>query len=203
MIPKVNIPEGKIGNWSVEIFSVSKSDADMDNIRNIFRGGRSVPEGSYTGLYRNGSVIMSDTPDEMRDHRFAVSSAKGNCLILGLGLGMVIAAMLDKPEVTKVTVIDNSLDVIALTGPTLLERYGERIEIIHADAMTWKPPKGERYNCVWADIWDHISGDNTKQMSTLNRRYGRISDWHGNWCEGLCKRENERWAEEKRRSRYW
>jgi spermidine synthase len=110
---------------------------------------------------------------------------------------MVIAAMLNKPEVTKVTVIELSEDVIALTAPTLKERYGDRFEVIQADGLEWKPPKGQRYGCVWADIWDNICADNLEQMTKFNRRYGRISDWHGNWAEDSCryqKKQSDRYC---------
>jgi predicted membrane-bound spermidine synthase len=135
---------------------------------------------------------MSDTPSEIRDHRGAIYNARGHVLIFGLGIGMVAKAILDKPEVTKVTVVDLSPDVIKLVGPTLLAKYGDKLEIIEADALTWKPPKGVRYGAVWADIWDEISEDNLKEMSTFNRRYGRLSDWHGNWGESIAKAQRAR-----------
>ena len=161
---------------------------------------------------------MSDTPDEMRDHSYAISEAEsrgGHVLINGLGLGMVVAAILDaeaqcpechqyphhyedtcehvagKPRipfaVDKVTVIEISPDVIALVGPTLMKRYGARLEIIEADAFTYKPPKGIKYSVVWNDIWPDLCTDNLKTMGTLHRRYGRRCDWQGSWGKELLR----------------
>jgi hypothetical protein len=69
--------------------------------------------------------------------------------------------------------------------------YGDRVEIIQADAFSWKPPKNIRYGMVWHDIWPNICGDNYPEMKTLHRRYGRKADWQGSWCKGLTKRHHQ------------
>lgn len=149
---KVNLPPGKSGPWEIRPFEITEKDAKHERAMAAIRGERRyVPAGKYTGLFRHGEVIMSDTPDEMRDHREAIRQAKGHCLVMGLGIGMVVKAMLEKPEVTKVTVIEKSEDVIKLTGPTLQKTYGDRFEVIQADAIDFKPMKGVRYGVVWAD----------------------------------------------------
>jgi len=186
---KVSIPEGKSGVWTVSKFTVSEQDAKFDALRSMFSSsrGRYTPAGTYTALHRGSTLVMSDTPDEMRDHRAAIRVATGHCLVFGLGIGMVVKAMLDKPEVTKVTVVELSPDVITLTAPTLKAQYGDRLEVVQANGLEWKPPKGVRYGCVWADIWDTLTSDNLPEMTKFNRRYGRLSDWHGNWGEELCR----------------
>jgi len=135
---------------------------------------------------------MSDTPDEMRDHLSIVNHATGRVLINGLGLGMVLKNILLKPEVFEVTVIEIDQDLIDLVGPRLgWPNYvlDHRVSIICADALTWKPPKGKRYNAVWHDIWDDICTDNLDQMKYLTRKYGQYSDWQGSWCRGLCEQQ--------------
>ncbi|MEJ2295513.1 MAG: hypothetical protein P8Y23_12195, partial [Candidatus Lokiarchaeota archaeon] len=92
-----SVPEGVSGNWDVKKFSVSKEDAEFDMMRSIYSSsgsGRYVPAGQYTGLYVNGQVMMSDTPDELSDHYQPLSVASGICLVSGLGLGCVVEGML-------------------------------------------------------------------------------------------------------------
>ena len=200
---KVNIPEGIAGNWKVVKFTVSPRDAELSTVRSMFSftdGGRSVPEGTYTGLYHGGTIVMSDTPSEIRDHLGAVYKAKGKCLVNGLGLGMVAAAMLSKPEVTHVTVIDISPEVIQLVGTTLKERYGDRLTIIQADAYTWQPPKGEVYDVAWHDIWNDLCEDNLPLMAKLHRKYGKRCGWQGSWGKELCLYHRQR---DKRSNRGW
>ena len=141
---------------------------------------------------------MSDTPSEIRDHMEPILVAKGNVLIAGLGIGMVLQACLEKPEVKHVTVIELSPEVIELVGGHYKAKYGDRLTIIQADIMEWKPPKGERWDVFWADIWDNKCGDNTDEMTKLNRRYGRRTDWKACWGEWTCRDANRRWAREKK-----
>lgn len=131
---------------------------------------------------------MSDTPDEIRDLYPIVWKAQGHVLINGLGLGVVLQACLQKEDVTRATVIEISPDVIALVAPHYREKYGDRFEVIQADALAWKPPKGVRYGAVWHDIWDTICWENLESMKLLHRRYGRRADWQGSWCRYLCER---------------
>lgn len=196
-LKQVDVPEGSSGAWQVSRFTLSREQSDVERIRAIVSGGRGVPEGTYTRLTRHGHVVMSDTPDEMRDHREPVRHARGHILINGLGLGMVLQACLDKPEVEHATVIDASADVIALVAPHYQARYGDRLTIIHADAFTWQPPKNTHYAMVWHDIWDDLCTDNLPEMARLKRKYGRRADWQDCWGEGItrahARRERREW----------
>jgi len=190
---KVGLPEGQQGNWCVERFTVSKDDAKFDALRSIVKGhGRCVPSGTYTRLTRNGSfmnnTIMSDTPDEIRDHLAPIHRATGHCLINGLGLGVVLQAMLEKPEVEHVTVVEIAPEVIALVAPHYQQIYGDRLTVIQANALEYKPPKGQRYNVAWHDIWDNLCTDNLSEIHTLHRKYGWRCDWQGSWCRELLER---------------
>jgi len=183
------LADGKSGEWSVETFVVPEED--LSQIFSIFKTGRSVPGGIYKRLKRSGTVVMSNTPDEIRDFRHFTYQAKGSILINGLGLGCVIKVLLDKPEVTKITVIEKSEDVIKLVAPYFND---ERLQIIHADAFEYKPQKNEKFNFVWHDIWDYICADNLTEMATLHRKYSKKTEWQDSWAKSLCQRAklNER-----------
>jgi len=184
-IPFVTVPEGASGEWRVERFTVSDDDVRLHNICASFRpGGRSMLAGTYTRLIRGRTLVMSDTRAEKRDHIGFVRRACGDVLINGLGLGMVCGAVLRKPDVTSVTVVELSSDVISLVGASYPEAT-----IVHADAMTWRPPSGVRYGAVWHDVWDDICEDNLPEMKTLHRRYGRRAAWQGSWARELCERQ--------------
>jgi hypothetical protein len=175
-IQKVAVPEGRRGPWSVERF---RSKAK--------RLGWGPSARTFTRLvHADHGIFMSDTPNEMRDHREAALRARGACLINGLGLGMILAAALRKPDVTDVTVVEFDADVIALVGPTYAD--DPRLTIVHADAFTYQPPPGRRYAMVWHDIWDRISVTNLEPMAALIRKYEPIADWQGCWAEDLSIR---------------
>lgn len=185
----VDVPEGVSGDWAVERFAVTPEDAARQRVRSIF-SGRHTPVGSYTKLTRNGLIIMSDTPDEMRDHISFRHAARGHVLVNGLGLGMVIEMVIG--QVQRITVVEKSEDVISLVAPHYLAKYPDKVEIIHADAYEFGLPKGIRFNAVWHDIWDNMCSDNLPEMTRLHRKYGRRADWQGSWGRYQCEQARAR-----------
>lgn len=189
---KIDIPESSSGNWRIERFTVSPDEARFESMRAAISGSRRyVPAGTYTRLMRGNILVMSDTPDEIRDHLEPIRWSKklgGHVLICGLGLGVVLDRILQNENVTKVTVIEKSQDVINLVGPYYQLKYGNRLEIINADAYEWVPPKGVKYSVAWFDIWDDICSDNLPYMSKLHRKYGKKAEWKGSWCRNECEK---------------
>lgn len=188
-IDKVKVPEGTRGNWKVERFEITREQANISLLRAAInnRPREFVDPGTYTRLvHRHRGIIMSDTPAEMNDHANAVMRARGDCLINGLGLGMVLGAILKKPEVVRVTVVEIDRDVIALVGPSYAK--DSRVGIVRADAYTWRPPSNIRFDWVWHDIWDSVCADNLDGIAKLKRKYAKRAEWQGAWCEGECKR---------------
>lgn len=98
---KITVPYGEKGSWVVEPYEITEKEARFENMRMTFHGeGYRTPEpGIFTILCHNGRVIMSDTRAEMRDHSYFIHRAKGNVLINGLGLGVVVHNLLLKDEV--------------------------------------------------------------------------------------------------------
>jgi len=185
----VQIPDGDSGQWKVSSFKVSEDSSNFTKMRAAAQGGRGyIPPGTYKKLTYKNSVVMSNTPDEISDHvRFIFRARKcKNVLINGLGLGICITAILESDIVEKITVIELSEDVIKLVGPTFKD--DPRVEIIQADALEYKPPRGEKYGAVWHDIRTYITGDNLESMRTLHRKYDRRTEWQGSWAKKECKR---------------
>ncbi len=179
----VDVPNGKSGNWEVETFEVPENS--IGSLRLAWQG-RPIKPGMYKSLKRGMTLVMSNTPAEIRDFVHIIRRAKGNILINGLGLGVLLTAILEKTEVKTVTVIEKSQDVINLVAPTFSS--DERVTIICADAFEYQPPKGVRYDCVWHDIWDNICTDNIDEMSKLHRKYGKRCEYQDSWCRDLLKR---------------
>jgi hypothetical protein len=188
------IPRRECGEWRVEQHTVSAEDAKFDGLRAIVTGrGRFTPAGTYIGLKRGRELVMSNTPDEIRDCSEPVFQARirgGHVLINGLGLGWVAAQILSHEKVERVTVVEIELDVMALVSPSLEKVFGDRVEIVHANAFTY-PDRlipGTRFSVVWHDLWTTICTDNLPEMARLHRRYGKRCDWQGSWSRHLCKR---------------
>jgi spermidine synthase len=128
---------------------------------------------------------MSDTRMEKVFSGEVVDKAHGSVLVAGLGLGMVIFPILEKKEVKMVTVVELNYDVIKLVKPRV---KSPKLRIIHSDIAVWLPPKGEKYNTIFFDIWPTICQDNLQEVAILHQAFKNRLDrsdpecWMGSWC---------------------
>lgn len=176
------IPEGISGKVEIRHVEVTPQAADMTQLRAAIhrRMDDYVPAGVYAHLLVNGTLMMSDTPMEQRTNRQVIRQAHGHVLIAGLGLGMILHPIAAKPEVTKVTVVEMSPDVVKLVGPYL----PKKVEVVEADIFEWKPVKGTKFSTIYHDIWPYVTLDNLPEMIKLHRRFGqyKTSDgWMDSW----------------------
>ena len=179
------VPAGTAGAWVIEKVTLPPHTSPVVEDR------RPEPfhfrPGTYTCLRRGPTHYMTDLYDEWYTQRAGIAEALqrgGEVLITGLGLGLVAEAMLRPPEsaVTRVTIVELSADVIALTAPYLQARYPGRLEIVQGDAFTWNPPVGRHFSVGWHDIWpDPYPATNTAEMAYLKERYRPWCGWQGFW----------------------
>lgn len=190
------VPDGKKGPWTIDTFTISEEEARFQNLRCLMGGSAlmRMNAGTYRRLrHKTRGVVMSNTPMEVMTNSEPFRLATGRVLINGLGLGMLLEAILSKPDVTYVRVIELEQDVIDLVGPHFAK--DPRVEIICADAYEYTPEKGERFDYCWHDIWDTIGSDNLPLMAKLGRRYGkRRSNAQGFWARDIIRADVRRWG---------
>lgn len=186
------VPDGEAGRWKVESFAISEDQARLENLRHGMRGAgwAMVRPGTYKRLTVNGSVMMSNTPMERLTNAWIIRHATGRVLINGLGLGCVLTAILKKPDVTEVWVVEKYQEVIDLVWPTFAA--DPRCKLIHADALEYCPPKGVRFDVVWHDIWIDICEDNIPQMKKLHYRYGTRCRMQASWARDIIEARRKR-----------
>lgn len=186
---RVSVPEGSAGAWRIERFVITPESARYENMLAAVRheSARYEP-GTYTRLLCGRTLIMSDTPDEIKEHLSAIRHARGVCLINGLGLGVVLNGMACKPEVELVIAVEISPEVIELVAPHYRARFGPKIKIVQADAFTYRIPRSLHFGAVWHDIWIDRTTDNYAAMDRLERRYSERADWQGSWGRRITRR---------------
>lgn len=150
----------------LECYELSHFDITKDNFRAMIEG---IAPGRYIKLSCNGEVLMSNTPMEQRTNYGFVCRSFGDVLIGGLGIGMILVAIQDKPEIKSITVIEKSSDLIKLVLPQL--ELNQKVTVINADVFDWKPPKWRKYDCIYMDILGYINSDVYKEMVKLKRKY--------------------------------
>jgi len=185
------LPEQRVGDWSIEYFSLSQEQARIATMREAqstfpFR----VDPGDYVKLIfqddvNTPEVVMSNTWMECATHNHPKRFGTGSILINGLGLGMIAQTLALKDDVDRITVIEKSPDVIAMVQPYL----HDKITVIEADAYTWSPPKHEKYDYVWHDIWHNVDRLNLPEMQKLHRKYGRRSHGQESWFRQEMKKQ--------------
>lgn len=159
------LEERQNGAWKLEKFTIERN-----NLAAMIQG---VIPGTYIKLTHNGEYVMADTSMEKRTNMDFYCNAYGDVLIGGLGIGMIVLAIQDKPEVKSITVIEKYSEVIDMVAPQL--DFNEKVKIICADVFEWKPENGVKYDVSYMDIWNWVNEDvYEKEMKPLKRKYARF-----------------------------
>lgn len=224
------------GRWRLKPFEIDEDhyfasrmrvmhEAGDDEFRRVASLERVVPVGSWISLQRKRTEIeaegdkmidlvnegyvpvMSDTPAEIEGHRHAIENATGRVLIHGLGLGCLVSALMAKPDVTQIDVVDVDPDVIHLTGHYYT--HDPRVQIFNRDCLHMNWSQDARWDYVWHDIWSHISPRNLEPKtaehgiaySTLFDLFEKQAAMQGAWAyeEAVLMREADLQAAEDRR----
>ena len=152
--------------------------------------------GTVVSLHVEGEdgTMMADNGFERRTSLPAVRQARGDVLIAGLGLGMILHPICGRGRVRSVTVLEKYPDVLELVRPSLPRTRKLRIEI--ADAFTWEP--GARaFDTIWFDIWPHFGAGTLVDMVKLHSRY-KPHLRPGGWMDSWMRPHNLRVLEEHR-----
>jgi len=195
------LPEGQQGLAAVEHFEITKRDAEFSSIRAMSDPDAYTQEGRYTRLRVRGQLMMSDTHMEKRTNTVFCRKAKGHVLVAGLGLGLILKAIHDNPEVTHVTVVEKYQDVVDLVGPAMQALFGDRLTIVTADIFEWRPVKGTRFDTIYFDIWPDLSTDTLKEMARLHQRFGpwlAAGGWLDSWRRSDLQARKRREARQGR-----
>ncbi len=187
---RADIPPGRSGRWRVERFSIDAVEG-VDTRPHWARDA----EGEYTRLICDEVLFMTDLHAELYTQRVAIEEAwqrGGAALVTGLGLGLVVDAMLLRAAVDRVTVVEASADVVALVAPRLSERHRDRLRVVTADAFTWEPEPSERFTVGWHDIWpvpqDPVA---IAEAQVLEDRFAGVCDWQASWPAEYVAAERE------------
>lgn len=199
------LPDGKSGDCEIDTFVLDAQKVQNLKRSSMFSPGSAreyfgIQEGTYKRLLIDGQTMMSNTWMEQRTNLEFVEKATGHVLIAGLGIGMILVPILNKPDVLSVTVIEKSPDVISLVAPYFVN---DKLKVVQADIFDYIPDK--KYDVIYFDIWLGICSDNWEEMKSLERRYRKYLNkenpqkWMGCW-----RKEDVRLRakEERREERY-
>lgn len=166
-----------------------------------------LPDGKYVVLQAlpGQEVIMSDTPMEQKTNTKVVEKAQGDVLIAGLGIGLILHPILQKPEVNSVVVLEKERDIINLVLPNLQRcadlPCAKKLSVVHADVYskdTTDLLQGSFFDVIYFDIWNTVSSVNYPEMLKLDNLYRPFrrtkKSWMGAWCKDQCRRRFNAWG---------
>ena len=110
---------------------------------------------SYLSITKDNEMWMCITPNEMNTMEPHIKSAKGDVLVLGLGLGYYAYMISLKKEVRDITIIEIDDNVIQLFKDNLFDFFPhkEKIHIIKADAKDYIKNTSNKYDTIFIDLW--------------------------------------------------
>lgn len=134
--------------------------------------------------------VMSNNLFERLTNQNFIDTAKGDVIIFGLGLGLILFPLLEDSEITSITVIDNSIDIIDNIGP-IIKNYdvNDKLTIIQGDAFTYYQQLNEtKFDVMYFDYWNIVDSTIQTDMETLKELYKNNIKETGQimyWCEDL------------------
>lgn len=185
----------KSGDWELKEFTVTAEDEKVEMMRAMFStNGRYVPQGKYLMLTRGSVTVMSNTPNELDDHKDfiyeCVKLAKEkdiNVLIAGLGMGCVVDDLLKTIDNININIVELSQDVINITAPKYADTKNVKIIQGNIFDIDLKELPEKHYDIAWFDIWDYICGDNVEEFKKLRQKFSRKVKIKKFWVEEECK----------------
>lgn len=155
------LADKKCGNAEIKHFTVSPCDFRAIYIDHMIAGKE------YVKLIVDDDIMMSDAPMECASNEWVVNNAHGDVLIAGLGLGLILLPIMEREDVTSVTVVESNQNVIDIVAPQL--PINSKVEVLHADIFTYSPSR--MFDCIYFDIWPVICKDYAEQMKWLLNKY--------------------------------
>ena len=185
------VPEGSLGRAKIRPHTVS----EMEAWQAARHGMRSLPGERVAQLFVDGQLVMSDSMAERSSNFEVCWKAKGEVLVAGLGVGMILRPLLTNPEVVSVTVVEECQDAIDLVSPHYTH---EKLSVVQGDIYTWRPAKGAKYDVIYFDIWGDIMTTNLAKMAKLHQAFKSYKRNPGSWMNSWSR---EHLQDLKRRGR--
>lgn len=108
-------------------------------------------------LKEGDTVWMSPAISEITSMGDGIEKGHGNCLTMGLGIGVIPYLWLLKDEVKSVTIVEFNKDVIDLFEKYIKPQYNtnKHIEIIHGNAFDYYNEDFlNKFDYVYIDFWE-------------------------------------------------
>lgn len=160
--PEITYEEDKI-KWKGEkkdIQFYKTTTNDFDELRDLDLGNYISKDIGKVELFKepydvikmNGMYWGSDSPEEREVRKKAAEKAFGNVLIVGLGLGVINEYLKINPNITSITTIEFSQDVIDIVKENFPDRLVD-IRLITGEYFEYAKKTKEKFDYIYGDIF--------------------------------------------------
>ncbi len=140
-------------------------------------------------LWIDNSLWMWDIPIERKVQKQMAEKAFGDVLVAGYGLGLVQKYLSENSNVTSITTIEKSKEVIDKVKQIYGEIYGEIIlGDFYSDTIQ------DKFDCIIGDIWEDIIPEALEDYKKFKHKAqqlinsnGKILAWGQEFFEYLIK----------------
>ncbi len=153
--PATKYPLIKAGSVKISRINQKAGCYRMEGVRgyDYYHHTRKIP---VTCLKIGRETVMVDDPLHWIGMQDLAKAMKGKVLIAGLGLGLVLHALRDNKEVTKIHVIERNKDVIGI--------------------MKNNMPKDDRIKIITDDLWNYIEKIGLNYIGKMYSELGKYTE---------------------------
>ena len=133
--------------------------------------------------------MMTNNEFEMSSNQKFIDNSKGDVIIFGLGIGLIVYPLLQDDDIKSITIIEIDKELIDQTSYLLLESDTKsKLLIINQNAFQYEDNK--KYDTIYFDIWPLINKEAFKEMKILSEKFSKnLKD--GGWMDSwLSEEEN-------------
>lgn len=175
------LKEGKIGS-----FEITKRIIHKGTVLGMYNSkeGR-ITKGEYQFDYplvtldESGCTWMSDAQFEVEGAIGAVTAARGDVLIAGLGIGLLPTFIKDKKSVRRIDIVELHQDVIYLVFNQIAS---PKMRIIKDDIFHYLSTTPNRYDFIHIDIWNSITAPLEEIDLARGKAQGCLKPNGVMWC---------------------
>jgi spermidine synthase len=137
----------------------------------------------------SNKAMMSNHESETKTNQKFLDSAKGDVLIFGLGIGLIVFPLLQDKDIKSITIIEIDGGLINMISPIIKEKdIYSKVEIINCDAFEYHNLINKNYDTIYFDIWAIIDDNSFDEMEKLDNLYKKNLK-EGGWIDSWCSEE--------------
>lgn len=150
------LPEKQVGEYALEKLTLPKGHMIRTYTpAGFFYFDKANADFPIVRLARGENILMSDTPMEQEGLRIPTVTARGNTLIVGLGIGLLPTLIRMRNRMVKrVLIVEQSVEVAKLVYRHIKT---SKTNILVCDGEEYLKTCEEKFDFIYIDVWGSIT----------------------------------------------